>query len=109
MELRYTLAFKRQLKRLARKYRRIRTDINPILDEIAAGHMPGDQVMGIGATVYKVRAPNSDAKSGTRGGYRMIYYLQTVDDITLLTIYSKSEQSDISTHDLRRILQDAGL
>jgi len=109
LTLSYTQAFQRQLKRLARKYRRIRVDIEPILDQIEAGDMPGDQVTGIGATVFKVRAPNQDAQRGSSGGYRIIYYLQTSNDIVLLTIYSKIEQADISAHELQAILQEAGL
>jgi len=107
--LSYTQAFKRQLKRLARKYRHIRADIEPILNQIEAGEMPGDQVTGIGASVFKVRAPNRDARRGSSGGYRMIYYLQTQDNSVVLTIYSKSEQGDIGTNELRRILMEARL
>ena len=106
MALSYTHAFQRQLKRLARKYRRIRADIEPILEQIEAGEMPGDQVTGIGATVFKVRAPNRDAQRGSSGGYRMIYYMQTSDEIVLLTIYSKTEQGDISATELQTILQE---
>lgn len=68
--------------------------------------MPGEQVPGIGATVFKVRAPNRDAQRGSSGGYRMIYYLRTADNITLLAIYSKTEQADISTNELQTILRE---
>jgi len=69
--------------------------------------MPGDQITGIGATVFKVRAANRDAQRGLSGGYRIIYYLQTQEDIVLLTIYSKTEQGDISPQELQAILQRA--
>ena len=36
----------------------------------------------------------------------MIYYLQTSHSITLITLYSKSEQSDISVTELRRIIRE---
>ena len=109
MNIFYTQAFQRQLKRLSRKYRRIHADTKPILDAIEAGDMPGDQITGIGATVFKVRVPNRDARRGLSGGYRMIYYLQTQEDIVLLTIYSKTEQGDISANELQAILQSADL
>jgi hypothetical protein len=35
---------------------------------------------------------------------RIIYYLHTGDDILLVTIYSKSEQADITAAELQRIL-----
>ena len=106
MVLRYTEAFKRQLRRLGRKYRRIRHDITPILDQLSTGEYPGDQIPGTGYTLYKVRAPNRDAQRGTSGGYRIIYYLQAGDDILLVAIYSKTEQSDISADEIRKIMRE---
>jgi len=107
MALQYTDAFKRQLRRLSRKYRRIRSDITAILEQLDAGEYSGDQISGTGYTLYKVRVPNRDAKRGTRGGYRIIYYLQTEDDVLLVAIYSKTEQSDISVDEIRKILHEA--
>jgi len=57
-------------------------------------------------TLYKVRAPNRDAQRGTSGGYRIIYYLQTEDDVLLVAIYSKTEQSDIGADEIRKIMQE---
>jgi mRNA-degrading endonuclease RelE of RelBE toxin-antitoxin system len=42
----YAEAFKRQLKRLSRKYQRIRVDIQPLIDDLTAGERPGDQIQG---------------------------------------------------------------
>ncbi|WP_089725798.1 type II toxin-antitoxin system RelE/ParE family toxin [Candidatus Thiosymbion oneisti] len=106
MALQYTEAFKRQLRRLSRKYRRIRHDITPVFEQLDSGEYPGDQISGTGYTLYKVRAPNRDAQRGTSGGYRIIYYLQTEDDVLLVAIYSKIEQSDISADEIRKIMQE---
>lgn len=44
---------------------------------------------------------------GKRGGVRVIYYFKRQDDeIWLLTIYSKSEVSNIPAHILRQIAQE---
>lgn len=102
--LNYSEAFLRQLKRLNKKYRRIQADLQPLLDELLTGATPGDQIQGTGYTVYKVRAPNSDAQRGASGGYRVIYYLEGAEERLLLTIYSKAEQSDIPAVDIRRII-----
>ncbi|MBN1888269.1 MAG: hypothetical protein JW850_09770 [Thermoflexales bacterium] len=48
--------------------------------------------------------PNRDRAKGKRGGYRIIYYLKTITDIVLVTIYSKTEQADISVAQIRRIV-----
>lgn len=51
----YADAFKRQLRRFSRKYRHIRTDIEPLVKALSAGETPGDQVQHASHTVYKVR------------------------------------------------------
>jgi mRNA-degrading endonuclease RelE of RelBE toxin-antitoxin system len=103
--LSYSAAFLRQLKRLNKKYRRIRADLQPVLEELQTGATPGDQVQGSGYVVYKVRLANSDAQRGTSGGYRVLYYVQTQSSRLLLAIYSKTEQSDIAVDDIRRIVE----
>jgi len=54
------------------------------------------------------RVRNTSATRGKSGGYRTIYYLQTTTDVLLVTIYSKSEQSDIDAGELLRIIRDDG-
>ena len=73
VRLLFSTAFKRQLRDLARRYRNIRSDLLPVLDQLLAGQTPGDQVPGTGYAIYKVRLSNRDAKRGKSGGYRVIY------------------------------------
>src|SRR6266568_5911392 len=102
----FTLEFKRNLRALAKKYRSIRSDIQPLIDQLLTGQLPGDQVPGVSMTIFKVRLKNSDIQKGKRSGYRCIYYLKTHHDIILVTVYSKSEQSDVSAARLQAILQE---
>ena len=106
VRLSYTGAFHRQLKHLARKYRHLGADLQPLLDQLAAGETPGDRVQAVQTIVYKVRVPNRDARRGKSGGYRVIYVLESADLRLLLAIYSKTEQSDISADQLQRILEE---
>lgn len=98
----FTGEFKRNLRQLAKKYRRIKSDIQPILDQLAAGQILGDRIPGVSFEVYKVRVRNSDSARGTSGGYRIIYQRTPTITIILFTIYSKTEQSDITP----RLIQD---
>jgi mRNA-degrading endonuclease RelE of RelBE toxin-antitoxin system len=104
-EIRFTPEFKRNLRALAKKYRHIRSDVQPIIDQLQAGDFAGDQVPGTSYTIYKLRVRNSDLRKGKRAGYRLIYYLQTQTQVILVTIYSKTEQSDISTAQIRHIVE----
>lgn len=104
--LTYSAAFGRQLKRLRKKYRRIRDDLQPLIDDLQAGRTPGDQITGTDYTVYKVRLANTDMSRGKSGGYRVIYWLQTADEPLLLAIYSKSEQGDLSVNQIKRIVAE---
>ena len=106
IQIRFTLEFKRNLRALAKKYRHIRSDVQPTIEQIQAGNFVGDQVPRTGYTIFKVRVRNSDIRKGKRSGYRFIYYLKAPTEVILITIYSKLDQSDISPEQIRRILKE---
>jgi mRNA-degrading endonuclease RelE of RelBE toxin-antitoxin system len=105
VEVRFTPEFKRNLRQLAKKYRRIKADVQPLLDELGRGQTPGDQIPGVQYEVFKVRVRNSDSGKGKSGGYRIIYQ-RTTGAIVLVTIYSKTEQEDIAAGAIRQIILD---
>jgi addiction module RelE/StbE family toxin len=106
VQVRFTPEFKRNLRQLAKKYHHIKSDLQPILDQLASGSKPGDQVPQVRYEVFKVRAKNSDARKGKSGGYRLIYYVKSDSEVILVTVYSKTEQADIAPEDIRRVILD---
>src|SRR5438270_4989177 len=106
LQVTFTPEFKRNLRQLAKKYRHIKSDLQPVLDQLASGSKPGDQVPGVRYEVFKVRAKNSDASKGKSGGYRLIYYVKSDLERVLVTVYSKTEQADITPEDIRQIILD---
>ena len=96
--------FKTRLRTLIKRYRSIRTDLKPLLDELQSGNFIGDQIPGTGYTVFKVRLKNSDIQKGKSGGYRVIYQLRGDTYILLVVIYSKSDQDDIPANQIRDII-----
>ncbi len=106
VQVAFTPEFKRNLRQLAKKYRHIQSDLQPILDQLASGSKPGDQVPQVRYEVFKVRAKNSDALKGKSGGYRLIYYVKSESEVILVTVYSKTEQADIAPEDIRQIILD---
>lgn len=104
VQVEYTPEFKRNLRALAKKYRRVRSDVQLVIDQLRAGEVVGDQVPRTRYTIFKVRVRNSDIRKGKRSGYRLIYYLKSPTNVILVTIYSKLDQADISAEQIRRVL-----
>lgn len=100
----FAIPFEKQLRALAKKYRHVRDDVEPVIKQLQDGELLGDQVPRVGYPIFKVRVKNRDIKKGKSAGYRVIYYLKTSSHIILLAIYSKLEQSDISVKEIRQII-----
>ena len=104
IELLFSDDFKIRLRTLLKRYRSIRNDLQPLLNELQSGNFIGDQIPGTGYTVFKVRLKNSDIQKGKSGGYRVIYQLRGDTYILLVVIYSKSDQDDIPANQIRDII-----
>ena len=68
----FTRRFEKDVRRLVKRYRKIKLDIQPLIQKLEAGELPGDQIPNIDQTVFKVRVRNSDIQKGKSGGYRGI-------------------------------------
>lgn len=55
IDVQFTPEFKRNLRTLAKKYRHIRDDVDPVIKALQAGEILGDQIPGVGYTLFKVR------------------------------------------------------
>ena len=99
--------FKKRLGRIERKYPKTIDAIENLIASLAQGDRPGQRVPRVGYAVYKVRMPNRAARRGKSGGFRVIYYAQIEDVVTLLTIYSKSDEVDISTSEIQQLAREA--
>jgi mRNA-degrading endonuclease RelE of RelBE toxin-antitoxin system len=77
IEVEASPTFNRNLRTLAKKYRNIRSDIQPVVNQLKQGELLGEEIPRIGFEVFKVRVRNSDVQKGKSGGYRLIYYVKT--------------------------------
>jgi mRNA-degrading endonuclease RelE of RelBE toxin-antitoxin system len=103
-----TPTFKANIQALKRRYKSIQEDVDLTLNDIKIGKFLGDKIQGVSHVVYKLRLKNRDAQRGKRGGYRLIYCVvlkESLIKVGLLTIYSKSDQEDISTKEVIHIIQ----
>lgn len=101
--------FSRTLLKLGRKYPSAIDIVDSFFEDLEAGTLKGVPVPRLklkGDRVYKTRLDNPDANKGTKGGFRIIYYLVTSEnEIYPLTIYSKSDTEDISPKEIMRMVQ----
>jgi mRNA-degrading endonuclease RelE of RelBE toxin-antitoxin system len=103
-----TPEFQRNLRNLAKRYRSIRSDIQLVIQDLETGNFVGGRITGVGEDydVLKVRVRNRDIQKGKSAGYRLIYQVESPTSVLLLSIYSKSDQADIATQEIWKILAE---
>jgi len=99
-------AFKKDVKKLSKKYRLIKVDIELLVTELEKNPTTGTP---LGSDLYKIRLANSSVPTGKRGGFRVITYSVVDEKIILNRIYSKSEKENLSDSELVEILRYIGL
>ncbi|MEB3211625.1 MAG: type II toxin-antitoxin system RelE/ParE family toxin [Leptolyngbyaceae bacterium] len=104
VQIALTPRFQKDLRSLAKRYRNIQSDLQPLIDQLKTGELPGDRFTGPQYSLFKVRLQNSDIKKGKRSGYRVVYYLKTQNHIILVTIYSKSDLADVDNETLAQAI-----
>lgn len=101
--------FKRQFRRLAKKYRSLPADLAQLKLELEQNPYLGDD---LGNGKHKVRMAIASKAKGKRGGARVITYELTLSEegevleLVLLTIYDKSEMENISDDFLSSLLEN---
>lgn len=94
--------FEKQFKYLTKKYTSIKSDLSELILELANEPKKGT---ALGNDCYKIRMAISSKGRGKSGGARVITYFAVNDgEIYLLSIYDKSEQSDINSKELLKLL-----
>jgi len=107
VDIRLGEEFKRQFKRLKKKYPSLTDDLKIFSLDLRANPQQG---VSLGARLYKVRMAIAAKGKGKSGGARVITYrlLATQEriEITLLTIYDKNEIDNLSDDYLRSLVKD---
>lgn len=102
-EVVYTDHFERELKRLFKKHRSIKSDIEALIASLEQEPFQGDN---LGQHCYKIRMAISSKGKGKSGGSRVITHVYVARNIVyLLSIYDKSERADISDKELMLLLK----
>ena len=103
----YLEEFERLAKDLKKKYKSFKNDYNSFLDELEKNPFGGEP---LGHHTYKNRMSIASKGKGKSGGARVITYnvRKLSDDevvITLMTIYDKSDISNVSDAYIRSLIE----
>ncbi len=95
MQVILTPKFRSMLKKLGKTYRKVNDDVETLIAELETGERPGVLLQGVGGReVYKVRLPNTSARIGKSGGFRVHYHVGA-ENVSLFLIWSKSQVDDL--------------
>ncbi|WP_316806318.1 type II toxin-antitoxin system RelE/ParE family toxin [Pedobacter agri] len=95
--------FEKQLKRLVKKFPSLKTEFIQLIESLKKSP---EQGKAIGKNCYKIRISIASKGKGKSGGARIITHLQIIENrIFLLSIYDKSEQSDMNDQELEAWLK----
>ncbi|WP_297441012.1 type II toxin-antitoxin system RelE/ParE family toxin [Sulfurimonas sp.] len=98
-----TPEFVKQVKKLAKSYNKIATDLELLKEELLLNPRLGTE---LGNKCFKIRLANSSIPTGKSGGFRVItYYLDHQGVIRLLLIYTKTQKENISDKELSEVLR----
>lgn len=107
MIVRYSTKFLKDVKRLRKTYKKIAQDLQEIENLLVSNEIKGQLLQGLSELkIFKIRYKNSSIKSGKSGGFRIIYYQVDDNNIIMLTIYSKTQSSNISKNEILEIINN---
>lgn len=106
-ELKSTVSFERELKRLTKKFPSLKSESVELLTTLLINPTQGT---AIGSGFYKIRLAIASKGKGKRGGARAITYVAVLaETVFLTTIYDNSEKENISQKELEEILKNLQL
>lgn len=98
------LIFERKLKQYAKKNKNMKEDYKFLLDTLEKNPTSATPIKD---EIFKIRLKNSSSNRGKSSGYRIYYfYKNDMNAIVLLYMYSKNEESNLSTEKLDKIVSD---
>jgi mRNA-degrading endonuclease RelE of RelBE toxin-antitoxin system len=96
--------FKREAKRLTKKFPSLRAEIETLGEQLAENPMLGES---LGKNVYKIRLSIASKNSGKAGGARIISFVKIIQQtVYLLSIYTKGERSTITDKEIQALMKD---
>jgi len=99
--------FNKDIKKLFKKYKQLPNDLKLLKDELSKNPKSGIE---LGNSCYKIRLANSSIPTGKSGGFRIIYYyIDSQNNLYLMSMYLKNELENIDDKTILNILKENSL
>ncbi|HBB06685.1 MAG TPA: addiction module toxin RelE [Bacteroides sp.] len=99
--------FLKEIKRLAKKYRSLKQDLQALQDELERNPLAGVE---LGGGVRKLRMAIGSKNRGKSHGARVITYTYIINEaegiVNLIFIYDKEERENISRKEIEELIND---
>jgi mRNA-degrading endonuclease RelE of RelBE toxin-antitoxin system len=95
--------FRKELKKLAKKYPSIKTDLAALFESLEQNPVQGTS---LGRNCYKIRIAIESKGKGKSGGARIITnFVIAEETVFLLSIYDKSKKENLTDKELDELLK----
>ncbi|MEM1327134.1 MAG: type II toxin-antitoxin system RelE/ParE family toxin [Bacteroidota bacterium] len=106
INIRVTSTFRKDFKKLFKKYRSLKKDIESLQDELSKNPYLGTKISD---DFYKIRLQIRSKGKGKSGDGRIISHIKEQEESTLIVfikLYDKSAQASIKVIELNNILEE---
>lgn len=98
--------FKREAKRLSKKYPSLKEDLEALGAELAQNPTSGTH---LGNNIYKIRIAIKSKGKGKSGGARVMTQVKVINQkVFLFSIYDKGEIDNISDNEIKDLIAEIG-
>jgi mRNA-degrading endonuclease RelE of RelBE toxin-antitoxin system len=97
--------FKKEAKRLAKKYPSLKTELAELFAELEENPTLGTP---LGNDIYKIRLAVASKNKGKSGGARVLSFVKVTETAVLLfSIYSKGEVDNLTDKQIQELIKDS--
>jgi mRNA-degrading endonuclease RelE of RelBE toxin-antitoxin system len=96
--------FKKEAKRLTKKYPSLKTELAELFTELEENPTTGTP---LGNDIYKIRLAVASKNKGKSGGARVLSFVKvTQTTVLLFSIYSKGELDNLTDKQIQELIKD---
>ena len=95
--------FKKEAKRLIKKYKSLKSEISKLVTELETNPTKGTP---LGNDIYKIRLGISSKGKGKSGGARILSFVKVTDTkVLLFSIYNKGEKDTVTDKEIKELMK----